>query len=100
MSDKNCETCRHGYWESEGDYGEHNYFVCEKREDNGYNNFDNNIIKESYRKKYKRCFEPLFLATCKTCGLNETSASKPSKDWQCFGCWWQDKELEKQTGVK
>lgn len=50
---KNCENCRHGYWESEDDYGEYSYFVCEKREDDGYNNLNDNLCKESYRKKQR-----------------------------------------------
>jgi len=84
---KNCHSCRNGQWESDGDYGEYTYFVCDKREDNGYNNFDNNLCKESYRIKYKRCFEPMIKVVCITCKEEEEVIFEPKGDYQCFGCW-------------
>lgn len=88
----NCENCRHGYWESDGDYGEYNYFVCEKREDNGYNNLENNLCKESYRQKAKICCELMVSVTCKDCGAVELSNSEVKDDYLCFGCWVQKRE--------
>jgi|GEM_PF-5186775 len=89
---KNCENCRHGYWESDGDYGEYNYFTCEKREDDGYNNLDNNLCKESYREKAKVCCDLMSKATCMDCGSVELSNSEVKDDYLCFGCWVQKRE--------
>lgn len=83
-SKKNCETCRHGNWESDGDYGEYRYFTCEKREDNGYNNLDNNLCKEAYRSRYKRCFEPMIEVVCKTCKEKELVTFYAKDDYECF----------------
>lgn len=90
---KNCNNCRFGYWESDGEYGEYNYFVCEKREDNGFNNLDNNLCKESYREKAKVCCELKFLAKCNDCNAEELLTSPPSSDYLCFPCWTQRKDI-------
>lgn len=88
---KNCENCRYGHWESDGDYGEYNYFVCEKREDNGYNNLDNNLCKESYRQKAKVCCDLMFKIQCSKCGDEELSTTKVKEDYLCFVCWLDNK---------
>tara|TARA_R110000772_G_C13098671_1_gene419433 strand:- start:77 stop:370 length:294 start_codon:yes stop_codon:yes gene_type:complete len=90
---KNCLTCRNGAWESDGDYGEYTYFTCEKREDDGYNNLNENLNKESYRKIYKRCFESMIKATCITCKDSEMVTFKPKDNYECFDCYRID-ELE------
>lgn len=91
---KNCINCKFGYWGSEGDYGEYNYFVCDKREDDGYNNLDDNLSKKSYREKSKVCCELKELAKCNDCGHEQYVNFKPADDYLCFGCWYQNKELE------
>jgi hypothetical protein len=88
---KNCLTCRNGSFESDGDYGGYTYFVCEKREDDGYNNLNDNLNKESYRKMYKRCFEPMIKAVCITCRDSEMVIFKPKDDYECFDCYRKDK---------
>lgn len=93
---KNCENCRHGYWDSDGDYGEYNYFICEKREDDGVNNLDNNLCKESYRQKAKVCCElKLKLQVkCTKCGCEELSSAEVKDSYLCFSCW-----IQKEHGV-
>jgi len=94
---KNCENCLHGFWDSEGDHGEYSYFTCEKREDNGYNNLDNNLCKESYRQKAKVCCDLKIKAKCNNCGAAELSNAKVKDDYLCFTCWVQ-KERGKAEG--
>ena len=91
---KNCENCRHGYWESDGDYGEYSYFVCEKRDDDGYNNLHNNLCKESYRKKAKVCCELMVKAVCSVCGDIELQNSEVKDGFMCFDCWSQEERGE------
>ena len=86
---KNCENCRHGQWETDGDYGEYSFFSCEKREDDGRNNLNNNLIKESYRKKPKVCCDLMVRQVCVGCGSVELSNSEVNRDYTCFGCWAQ-----------
>lgn len=90
---KNCENCRHGYWESDGDYGEYNWFTCEKREDDGYNNLDNNLGKESYRQKAKVCCDLMVKVKCTGCESVELSNSEVKDGYLCFGCWIQKREV-------
>ena len=91
---KNCHNCRHGYWESEGDYGEITYFVCGKREDDGRNNLDDNLCEERYRQKAKVCCDLKFEIKCTKCGYKDISSVKVKDDYLCFGCW-----VEKEHGV-
>lgn len=91
---KNCENCRHGYWESDGDYGEYSYFICEKREDDGLNNLDDNLCKESYRQKAKVCCELKLQVKCTKCGAEELSNTEVKENYLCFACW-----VEKEHGV-
>lgn len=84
---KNCENCRHGYWESDGEYGEYNYFICEKREDDGVNNLHSNLCKESYRNKSKVCCDLKVQIKCTSCGDSELSNSEVEDDYLCFECW-------------
>ena len=92
---KNCENCRHGYWESEGDYGEYNYFVCEKREDDGYNNLNDNLCKESYRQKAKVCCDLMIEVKCGNCGAVELSNTEVKDNYLCFACW-----VKKEHGIR
>ena len=92
---KNCLSCRNGVWESDGEFGEYTHFTCEKREDDGYNNLDTNLNKESYRKRYKRCFEPMIEVTCITCKEVEEVIFKPKDNYQCFECYLEENRLEK-----
>ena len=84
---KNCENCRHGRWETDGDYCEYSWFECEKREDNGVNNLNNNLRKESYRQKAKVCCDLMVEIKCTGCGFNELSNSEVKDYYLCFGCW-------------
>lgn len=94
---KNCHNCSHGGFESDGDYGEYTYFVCEKREDNGYNNLDNNLSKPSYLEKAKVCCDPMVEVKCKICGETE-KASGESEDFLCFACWYQEEDKAPKGG--
>ena len=91
---KNCLSCRHGHWESVGDCGEYTYFACDKRVDDGYNDLDNNLSKEAYRKRYKRCFEPLIDAVCINCKESEKVIFEPKSDYECFSCWQEGNKLD------
>jgi hypothetical protein len=87
---KNCHNCKFGGYETDGDYGEYTYFVCEKREDDGYNNLEKNLDKPSYLEKAKVCCElrvdPITVI-CKECG-DEDYAWEESKDGHvCFDCY-------------
>ncbi len=88
---KNCNSCRHGGFESDGEYGEYTYFVCEKREDDGYNNLDNNLCKATYRARYKRCFESMIKVVCCICKEEEMVTFEPSDNYECFPCWQQER---------
>ena len=86
---KGCDECRYGSWESDGDY---NYFICEKREDDGNNKLQQNLGNPTYRERYKRCFEPMIEAICKTCKETELVTFDASDNYQCPCCWMLDKQ--------
>lgn len=65
MSDsaKNCHTCKHLEWvDGECQYGSDTGWMCNKRQANARDDEDIAILaqleRESYRNRYKRCFEP------------------------------------------
>lgn len=93
MSDKNrkknCHNCKHGLYESDGEYGEYRYFVCEKRDDDGYNNLESNLDKPSYLEKAKVCCELSVLpveAKCIECGYDDVCWPEHADNHICFDC--------------
>lgn len=87
---KNCHNCKHGSYQSDGDYCEISWFECDKRCDDGKNNLDENLAKDSYLEKAKTCCDPLFVVKCNVCG-GEEKAHFDNKDFVCFVCWAESK---------
>lgn len=87
---KNCLNCRHGYYESYDEYGSSYYFACDKREDDGRNNLEENLRKDSYLKKSKVCCElsvqPVS-ANCSVCGEIDTCWPEDVDTHICFDCY-------------
>ena len=89
---KNCHNCKYGYPESDGEHGEHWYFVCENREDDGYNNLENKLSSESYLNKSKVCCEfsdagCLVYTKCVECGGEDVCHESEVDKFQCFDCF-------------
>tara|TARA_R110002020_G_scaffold361154_1_gene573792 strand:+ start:128 stop:430 length:303 start_codon:yes stop_codon:yes gene_type:complete len=83
---KNCHNCKHGSYQTEGDFGEYSWFECEKRFDDGKNNLDENLQNTIYLEKAKVCCDPMVLVTCIYCG-EVGKAQKVNDKFSCFPCW-------------
>jgi len=86
----NCHNCKHGQYESDGEYGEYTYFICEKREDDGYNNLDKNLDRKDYLEKAKVCCDLSVLpveAKCIECGCDDVCWPENVDSFVCFGCY-------------
>lgn len=99
---KNCHNCKHcSYESSDEEYtSSFGYFVCEKREDDGYNNLENNLCKKSYLEKAKVCCELSVLpveAKCIECGDDDTCWPDDVDNHICFDCHCQKQLSEGGT---
>lgn len=90
---KNCHNCKHSYWDSDGcEYSNYQYLVCEKREDDGYNNLENNLSRPEYLEKAKVCCdlkdpgEMIVDLICPGCGDTHAGYAR-DKDKECFCCF-------------
>ncbi|AHK11846.1 hypothetical protein S349_56 [Shewanella sp. phage 3/49] len=89
---KNCHNCKFGQYETDGEYGEYTYFICEKREDDGYNGLEKNLYRSSYLEKAKVCCELRIDVKCICCEEVERLAEN-SKNYLCFPCWVDKEEF-------
>lgn len=90
---KNCHNCKHGEWDSDGDeYSSWQYFACDKREDDGYNNLENNLCRPEYLEKAKVCCHPkepgemIVDLTCPKCGDIFTGYAR-DEGGLCLDCY-------------
>lgn len=93
---KNCHNCKYGSYDSDGDYGEYSWFECSKRLDDGKNNLDKNLAKDSYLEKAKVCCEPMVVVTCKICG-DKDMAHEKNDGFLCFPCWIEARKTPEDT---
>ena len=87
---RNCHNCKFGQYESDGEYGEYTYFICEKREDDGRNNLESNLGNPSYLEKAKACCELSALpveAKCIECGDDDICWPDDVVNHICFDCY-------------
>ena len=97
---KNCHNCEHGYRDSDGEYGENKYFVCEKRGCDSIE-IENNLMRPEYLEKAKVCcdlkVEPVE-TECISCGEIDLCWKEDVKSHLCMDCYFdKENKLDKQA---
>ena len=86
---KNCHNCKHGYFDSDGEYGEYKYFVCEKRVCESTEH-ENNLHRPEYLEHAKVCCElreqPVKVE-CIECGSEELAWKEHKDNFVCMDCY-------------